>query len=772
EQAERTPDAVAVVSGEESLTYRALDERANRLARHLVGLGVGPEARVGVCQARGPEMIVSLLAVLKAGGAYVPLDPAYPAERLAFTVSDSGAAVLLTEEPLRGLLPVPDGVPVVVVDGAARAEIAAESAENPAGGAAPGSLAYLIYTSGSTGVPKGVAIEHRSAVALLSWGRSVYSADELSGVLASTSISFDLSVYELFLPLSAGGRVIMVENALALPHSAAAGEVRLINTVPSAIAALLESGGVPAGVTTVNLAGEPLRSELVDALYAAGVERVYDLYGPSEDTTYSTCALRRAGGPATIGRPISNTRAYVLDAGMRPVPVGVPGELHLGGRGLARGYLGRPALTAERFVPDPFGAAGARLYRTGDRARWRADGTLEYLGRLDEQVKVRGYRIEPGEIEAVLRRHESVREGVVVAREDAPGDRRLVAYVVGRDDSEPQPSELRAHLAGRLPDYMVPSAFVVLDHLPLTPSGKVDRRALPAPDAARPEGDAGYAAPRTRAEEVLAGIWAEVLGLERVGVHDNFFELGGDSILSIQVVSRARAAGLRITPRQIFDHPTAAELAGCAGREGEADAEQGIVQGPVELTPIQRWFFDRASPAPHHWNLSVLLEVRRLPEPGVLERAVARVAAHHDALRMRFRREDGEWRQENAGLEERRWTACVDLSGLGEEEQRREVEREAARLQASLSLVEGRLLRAVAFARGEERAGRLLIVAHHLVMDGVSWRVLLEDLRRACEGAALPPKTTSFRRWAARLAEHVAAGGFEDELPYWLADER
>ncbi|HYH82092.1 MAG TPA: amino acid adenylation domain-containing protein, partial [Longimicrobium sp.] len=655
-QAERTPDAVAVVHEAASLTYRALNERANRLARHLLRLGVGPEARVAVCQARGPEMIVSLLAVLKAGGAYVPLDPAYPAERLAFTLADSGAAVLLAEASLLGLLPVPDGLPVVAVDGAASAEIAAQGAENPAGGASPRNLAYLIYTSGSTGVPKGVAIAHESAVALVSWGAGVYSADELSGVLASTSISFDLSVYELFLPLATGGRVIVVENALALPHSAAAGEVRLINTVPSAITALLKSGGIPAGVTTVNLAGEPLRAEVVDALYARGhVERVYDLYGPSEDTTYSTFTLRRAGGPATIGRPISNTRAYVLDAGMRPVPAGVPGELYLGGRGLARGYLGRPALTAERFVPDPFQGGGGRLYRTGDRARWGADGTLEYLGRLDAQVKVRGFRIEPGEIETVLRRHASVREAVVMAREDAPGERRLVAYVVGREGAGPAPSELRAHLAARLPDYMVPAAFVVLDAMPLTPNGKVDRRALPAPDAARPE--AGYAAPRTRAEEVLAGIWAQVLGVERVGVHDNFFELGGDSILSIQVVSRARAAGLRITPRQLFDHPTAAELAGQAGREGETDAEQGLVEGPVALTPIQRWFFDRPNPAPHHWNLSVLFEVRRRLDPSVLERAVARVAAHHDALRMRFRLDGGEWRGENAGLGARRWTA-------------------------------------------------------------------------------------------------------------------
>ncbi|HEU0080160.1 MAG TPA: amino acid adenylation domain-containing protein, partial [Longimicrobiaceae bacterium] len=555
-QAERTPDAAAVTDDAGSLTYRQLNERANRLAHHLLRLGVGAEARVGIGVRRGTEMVAAILAVLKAGGAYVPLDPAYPAERTGFVLRDSGVAVVLTEEALRDSLPLPPGVRVVSVDGAAAAEIARESAADPVSGAAPGSLAYLIYTSGSTGVPKGVAIEHGSAVALLSWAAGIHTADELSGVLASTSICFDLSVYELFLPLCRGGRAIIVETALALPSSPAAGEVRLVNTVPSAIAALLKSGGIPAGVTTVNLAGEPLRAELVDALYAGGIRRVYDLYGPSEDTTYSTWTLRAAGGPATIGRPVANTRAYVLDAGMRPVPVGVPGELYLGGRGLARGYLGRPSLTAERFVPDPFGrGAGGRLYRTGDRVRlrevrecegakvrkWEGDESsredaatlalshsrtfaLEYLGRLDAMVKVRGYRIEPGEVETVLRRHPAVRDCVVLAREDAPGERRLAAYVVGGADAD----ALRAHLRQSLPDYMVPAAFVPLEALPLTPNGKLDRKALPAPEPAAEE---RYVAPRTPVEEVLAGIWAEVLRLERVGVNDDFFRSGGQSLL-------------------------------------------------------------------------------------------------------------------------------------------------------------------------------------------------------------------------------------------------
>jgi amino acid adenylation domain-containing protein len=555
-QAARTPDAVAVVHEDASLTYGALNERANRLAHHLQRRGVGPEVRVGLCLERGVEMVAAILAVLKAGGTYVPLDPAYPRERLAFMLADSSAAVLLTHSALRDVLPAGDDVRSICLD-TAWPEIENERADDPEGRAHPENLAYLIYTSGSTGVPKGVAIEHRNAAALLGWAWNVFSADELDGVLASTSICFDLSVYELFVPLSRGGRVIVVENAIALPTSAAAERVRLINTVPSAAAALLKMGGIPAGVRTINLAGEPLKQELVDALYALdGIERVYDLYGPSEDTTYSTWTLRKAGGEANIGRAIHNSQAYVLDGALRPVPVGVAGELYLGGAGVARGYLGRPSLTAGRFVPDPFArTAGARMYRTGDKVRWRPDGTLEYLGRLDEQVKIRGFRIEPGEIEAALLGHAGVRECAVLVRED-DGEKRVVAYVVGEAGAD----ALRARLHRMLPEYMVPAAFVPMDALPLTPNGKLDRRALPAPEftAARDT----YVAPATPSEEAVAAIWADILRLEQVGATDNFFELGGHSLLATQVIARIRATmEVTLPVRTLFQTRTVRELA-------------------------------------------------------------------------------------------------------------------------------------------------------------------------------------------------------------------
>ncbi|HEX7242821.1 MAG TPA: amino acid adenylation domain-containing protein, partial [Longimicrobiaceae bacterium] len=767
-QAARTPEAVAVVFEAESLSYGALNARANRLAHHLRGLGVGPEVRVAVCVERSLEMVVGLLGILKAGGAYVPLDPAYPAERLAYMLADSGAPVLLTQEELRGALPVPEGMRVLTV-----AEAGSGSGENRESGATARSLAYLIYTSGSTGVPKGVAIEHESAVALLSWAAGVYSAEELSGVLASTSISFDLSVFELFLPLSRGGRVIVVENALAVADSPAAGEVRLINTVPSAIAALLKSGRIPAGVTTVNLAGEPLKAELVDALYArGGIERVYDLYGPSEDTTYSTYTLREAGGAATIGSAISNTQAYVADRGLQAVPVGVPGELYLGGSGLARGYLGRADLTGERFVPDPFGGkAGGRLYRTGDRARWRTDGRLEYLGRLDAQVKVRGFRIELGEVEAALRRAPGVAECVVVAREDEPGERRLVAYVVGGAEAE----ELRVHLRRSLPEYMVPGAFVGLERLPLTPNGKLDRKALPAPEY----GGAGeaYVAPRTEVEEVLAGIWAEVLGAERVGVGENFFDLGGHSLLATRVVARAQAAlGTEIPLRALFEAPTVAGLAGrveAALREGAGVQAPPIVPVPRDGSPLplsfaqaRLWFIDRLEPGSAAYNMAFPLRLRGALDARALAGALTGLARRHESLRTVFAAEDGEPVQvvlPAAPVP----LPLVDLGalpkGAREAEARRLAAEDAAR---PFDLARGPLLRTTLVRAGEGEHA-LLVCLHHVVSDGWSMGVFFRELSALYAGSRLPELPVQYADYADWQRAWLSDDVLRAQLGYW-----
>lgn len=553
-QAQQTPDAIALSCNAEHISYRELDERSNRLAHHLRERGVGVEQVVGVLSQRTPELIVTLLAILKTGAAYLPLDPAYPAPRLQLMLEGSGATLLITTEGLRRL--VHDvAIPVLCLDVESPAIASRPAHTLPDVKLDAENLAYLIYTSGSTGHPKPVGITHRSTFTFLHWAREVFSPAELSGTLASTSVCFDLSVFEIFAPLSWGGEVILVDNALEFATMTGRERVRMINTVPSAMAELVRLGAVPDGVLTVNLAGEALTRTLSQEIYKqTKVKRVLNLYGPSEDTTYSTWTEVARGTTPTIGRPIANTQAFVLDRELRPAPVGVAGELYLGGDGLARGYLRRPEQTAEKFVPHPFSLKGGkRLYRTGDLTRWLASGEIEFLGRIDNQVKLRGFRIELGEIEAVLARHESVRACVVVARQDA-----LAAYVVSNDEGTIEAAELRRHLGERLPAYMIPSLFVSLEALPMLSNGKVNRKALPEPEQTRRE----YVAPRTPSEQVLASIWADVLKVESVGVDDNFFELGGHSLIATRVISRINEAYPRaVTVRNMFEKPTLGELA-------------------------------------------------------------------------------------------------------------------------------------------------------------------------------------------------------------------
>jgi len=580
EQAGRTPDATAVSSAGAALTYAALDHAANRLANHLRRRGVRPETRVGICLERGTELVVAILAVLKAGGAYVPLDPAYPAERLAFMLADSGAPLLLTRLPLPGGLP-PHAAEVVCLD-AERERIEAESAQAPAAGVLPENLAYVIYTSGSTGTPKGVLVPHQGlANAARGYAREL-GVGPGDRVLQFASSSFDASVAEMVMALANGATLVLGTretlapgpDLLRLLHD----EEVTVATLPPSALAVLPQAELPA-LRTLATAGEACPAELVER-WAPG-RRFFNLYGPTEATIWSAAAAcTPGGGRPPLGHPVANTRAYVLDARGAPVPVGVPGELYVGGVGVARGYAGRPELTAERFVPDPFGAAGGRLYRTGDRVRWRADGTLEFLGRVDAQVKVRGFRIEPGEIESALRRREGVADCVVVAREDVPGEKRLVAYVVG----EVEAGVLREPLRRELPEHMVPSAFVVLEQLPLTPNGKLDRKALPAPDFAPAERH--YVAPRTPTEEVLAAIWAEVLGIERVGVQDDFFALGGHSLMAVRLLSRIHAVtGVRIPLHALFEGATIERLAGMLSGDGTSPVRPPLValrpEGPL-----------------------------------------------------------------------------------------------------------------------------------------------------------------------------------------------
>jgi amino acid adenylation domain-containing protein/non-ribosomal peptide synthase protein (TIGR01720 family) len=791
-QAARTPSAVAVELGDEKWTYRRLVGSARRLARRLRELGVGPDAVVGLCAERSPEMVVAMLAILEAGGAWLPLDPALPAERLAFMLDDSGARVLLLQEPLHARVPA-EGRLVVPLDARWDAGEAAE--EEPCGAAvSPGNLAYVIYTSGSTGRPKGVMVPHRGVCNRLRWAQETYRLDARDAVLQKASFGFDFSVWECFAPLWAGARLVLAEPGRQgdgdhLVRVIAEHRVTFVHFVPSMLAAFLEAEGVETctSLRQVFSGGEALTPELRDRALARLAAPLDNQYGPTEisiDTTRWVCAPGAPGAPGDdrhrvpIGRPIANSRLYVVDAELRPAPAGVAGELLVGGPGVVRGYLRRPDLTAERFVPDPFGGdPGGRLYRTGDLARWLPDSTLDFLGRLDHQVKVRGFRIELGEIEAALAALPGVREAAVLAREEAAGHRRLVAYVAG-DLGGMAGDELRAslqeRLRERLPDYMVPAAFVALAALPLNASGKVDRKALPVPE--QPEAQECYVAPRSREEEVLAAVWAQVLRLPRVGVDDNFFALGGDSILSVQIVARARQAGLLFGVREIFEHPTVAGLARHATPTeaiGAGDAGQGPVTGEVPLTPIQRWFFAQEFADLHHFNQALLLEPREPLDPAALARSLAALVAHHDALRLRFaRREDG-WHQENAAAEPLTPFHQIDLSALPARRRGAAFDAAAAALQAGFDLAAGPLTRLCRFPEGEGKPARLLWVAHHLVVDGVSWRLLLEDLegayRQAAQGldVVLPPKTTSFQEWSRRLAAHAGSAELAREREHW-----
>ena len=797
-QLARTPEAEALVVGEERLSYRELGRRAEELARRLRAAGVGAERRVGVLVGRSVALVVAVLGVLKAGGAYVPLDVSYPEERLRLMIEDAELSVLVAEEGLAREF-VSAAVSVVLLDGVSGECVAREGERavgEPGAGLAESAvraenLAYVIYTSGSTGRPKGVAISHRSAVAFIHWAHEIFSTADLAGVLASTSLCFDLSVFELFVTLSGGGKIILAENALHLATLPAAAEVTLINTVPSAMAELLRMGGVPGSVRTINLAGEALPRALVQQIYEqTSVGQVHNLYGPSEDTTYSTYAFisEKENEPVVIGRPIANTQAYICDGQLRPVPIGVTGQLLLAGAGLARGYLGRAALTAERFIPNPFAtSAGERLYQTGDQARYLADGRIEFLGRNDHQVKVRGYRVEPGEIEAALAGHERVRCCCVVAQGEG-SERRLVAYIVAQEEAgvgrgpvtglrEELVQELRGHLRGRLPEYMVPSHFVGLESLPLTPNGKVDRQALPAVEW---RGAEQGQRPRTTVEEVLTGIWSEVLQVERVGVEEDFFELGGHSLLATRVMVRVREAlGVEVTLASLFEHRTVAALARhlesilLAGRQfpplRPAPREKHL---PLSFAQERLWLLDQLEPASNTYNIPIFMRLQGSLNVAALERALGEIVRRHEVLRTTFKLAGDQPVQIIAPASQSNLT-LVDLSE--EESLTRELVMERfaqdeARRPFDLSL--GPLLR-TCMLRMSETDHVLLTTMHHAISDGWSLRVFRSELavlyNSYLNGQPSPllEQTIQYADFAVWQKEWLQGEVLEEHLSYW-----
>ncbi|GAB2758212.1 non-ribosomal peptide synthetase [Amycolatopsis magusensis] len=750
-QAAKTPDAIAVRCEGEELTYAELDRQSNQLAHHLIGQGVTVDRVVGLCLHRSTELVVAMLGVLKAGGAYLPLDPDHPVDRLEFMLRDTGAALVLTQEHLRAGLP--DAVPVLVMD---REWYGSHPEVAPGPRSTATDLAYVMYTSGSTGNPKGVMVEHAGVWNRLRWGQHHYDLDASAVVLQKTPYTFDVSVWEFFWPLMVGAKLVLArpeghkdpDYLVRLVRDEA---ITVLHFVPSMLRYFLVADGVSElpSVERVFCSGEALTAELRDRFFELFDAELHNLFGPTEasiEVTYWQCLPEHAGDPVVpIGRPIANVHCRILDQAGQQVPVGVPGELCLGGVAVARGYLGRPELTAEKFIDDPF--AEGRLYRTGDLARRRADGVIEFLGRNDDQVKIRGQRVEPGEIESVILTHPAVREAAVTVHE-VEGQQQLAAYVVPAVDAD----EVRDWVRQRLPEYMVPAGVTMLDRLPLSSNGKLDRGALPEPVW---QGGEEFIPARSSLEQELAAIWAEVLGVERVGVLDNFFALGGDSILSIQMVSRAAQAGIHLTPAQVFREQTVARLVEVAGHGPAVLAPQEPVTGPVELGPIQRWFFDLDLPVRDQWNQGVTLRSRTEFDPERVRSALERVLVQHDVLRSRFT--GGAACQ--VGIDE------IDVPVVVSDDPVRAAH-------TGLDIEHGPLLKAAVDGT------TLVLACHHLVVDAVSWRFIVEDFERAYLGSSgvrgsspeqttqqgeFPPKTTAFAQWTERLASYDVSA----EENYW-----
>jgi amino acid adenylation domain-containing protein/non-ribosomal peptide synthase protein (TIGR01720 family) len=782
--AARNPQAPAVITGDTQLSYARLEAGANRLAHRLIDLGVKPGTPVGLYIERSAEMITGILGILKAGGAYVPLEPAYPAERLAFALQDTGAPVVVTQAHLADSLPLTPAR-VVTFEAVMGSDDAGRNSA-PEMAVTLDDLAYVIYTSGSTGRPKGVMVTHGNLLASTLARKEIYDAP-VGRYLLLSSFAFDSSVAGIFWTLADGG-------ALVLPAPDEEKDVRRLATIiaqqqvthtlalPTLYRLLLAYAPdqALASLATVIVAGEACPPQLVAEHYALLPHcLLFNEYGPTEATVWSSVYRvppQSNGNAVPIGRPVPNYRLYVLDNRRQPVPIGVPGELYVAGPGVTPGYWNNSDLTAERFPVlqlDGYPEVD-RVYQTGDLVRWRADGLVDFLGRVDEQVKIRGFRIETGEIEAVLLRHPSVREAAVVVHEpaadEAPAGKSLIAYVVaeaGIDESGWQ-----RYLAESLPDYMIPSRIIPLAELPRTPNGKLDRKKLPVESNLVQK--RAFVPPRTAAEKTLAAIWAEILRLPEVSINDKFFELGGDSIMSIRVIARARQEGLVLTPRQLFKEQTIARLAAVAG-SGALTAEEPLPDyGPIPFTPIQHWFFEQHLSHPEHWNQAAWFEAPISLDLPALRAALDRLIAHHPMLRARFRKAGDEWQQEVVREVAPVSVERVSLAGLDPAAQDAQMVAAADRLHAGLNLADGPLVVGCVFELGANQPPRLLLIIHHLIVDAVSWGMISSDLAVAYrqitrgEPVSLPQTTASYARWAQSLATLAGSDAMRREAGYWL----
>lgn len=796
EQVARTPDAIVAGCEEEHITYRTLNERAYRMACTLHKLGVTSETLVALLADRSIDFLAMILAVWKAGGAYLPLNTHWPEKQYERILERSRVPLVFTtaqyQPKLQAALDTLEGhtPPQVYLLEELSSQLPDAPVVLPA--PMPGNLAYVIYTSGSTGTPKGAMVEQQGMLNHLFAKVNELALTNRDVVAQNAAQSFDISVWQFLSGLLVGGRVqIIPDHSVNDPEillkQAMNYNVSVLEVVPSLLQSLfllIEATGIAIPdlphLRWLISTGEALSPKLARQWLATySWIPVMNGYGPTEcsdDVTHHVISEPPAATTLLlpIGHTLPNLELYVLDQEMHMVPPGIPGELYIGGTGVGRGYVHDPSTTARTFVPHPFSSiAGSRLYKTGDHVRLTRDGVFEFLGRIDHQVKVRGFRIELGEIEAHLYKHAAVQEAVVIVREDEPDEKLLVAYIITASGSTLSGTQLRSWLREYIPEYMVPSAFVFLDRLPLTPNGKIDTRALPAPELEQSSESVPGAAPRNPLESLLANIWKSVLHVHAVGVHDNFFELGGDSIMSIKIIARLNEAGFKLSTREIFQYQTIAELAGVVAQKTSFSTEQGEITGQVPLTPIQRAFFELDLPNPHHYNQAMLLEVREAVDLPLLRLSLHQLFAHHDILRSRFIQKEAGWECHMRGYGEEIPFLSKDLSSLDEGEQKAALEAIASKLQASLNITEGPLLRIAYFDMGRQRHARLLLIAHHLIIDTVSWQILLEDLEKAYRQISagkeiqLPPKTTSFKSWAEHLVQHAQSETLRQEQAYW-----
>lgn len=784
EQAARGPDHPAAEDADRQISYGELNRRANQLAHYLIAHGVRPDDMIGLVANRRVEALIGLMAIWKAGAAYLPIDPFYPRERIDYILQDAQAKFIVNPDS-SDLDLSRTTCPVLNLD-TMHDQLDKQPANNPCPAVDAQNLAYVIYTSGSTGKPKGVMLEHGNVLHLLAnMKKQIY--DTLPGdrfrLSLNAPFAFDASVEQIIM-LAAGHTLIFIPQDIrndgeALRAYIEEKRIDILDCVPSQLKLLVAAGLFTSPVwkpRVIMPGGEAIDQTLWQTMAGQKDMAFYNLYGPTECTVNST--IFRIADPTSqplIGPPVYNLRFYILDQNLHIVPAGVCGELYISGLGLARGYVGHADLTAEKFLPDPFSDQPVtRMYRSGDLVSMQPDGNLKFHGRIDHQVKVRGFRIELGEIENILKQHPVIDDAVVIVREDKPGLRQISAYYTLKAQATAETKELREHLQAHLPDYMIPVFYIELAELPLLPNGKIDRNKLPKPDSLTIARSAELKKASTEKEQILADIWSELLNLQIVGIDDNFFELGGDSILSIQMIARARQRGLQITPRQLFENPTIEKLAVVAGSVPLIHAEQGMVHGALILTPIQRHFFEQNHKKPQHWNQSIMLEVLNPLDPQILQQVVAAILNQHDALRLRFKAENGQWQAEHAETPDDGVFVCHDLSRLPATEQVLAIEKEANRLQVSLNLEKGPLLRVAYFKCGSGQSDRLLLIVHHLVVDGISWRILTEDIQTAYTQAAagqhiqLPPKTTSFLYWTKQLAEYAKSPALKEEADFWL----